>query len=214
MATDAVSIWNQALSLLGNAEEVQSVDENTPSANACRRFYDAAVEEMLAEFPWPFATVTAPLALVATDPTPEWAFSYRVPADCLRVRRLPGALRVETRQSRVPYRIGRDDVGRLLFTDLEDATVEYTQAITDASAFPASFAKALAYRLAIDIAPRVSGGDATKLMERLAPRAAAQLEAAQATALNEEQLDEEPDSEFIRAREAGSPFVPNRFGLT
>ncbi len=172
MATDVLSIWNQSLSYCGNSDEVQNVDEDSANANACRRFYADDVEEMIEGFQWPFLKVTVALALIEEDPTDEWAFSYAYPSDCRTMGRIQGLLRNETRQSRVPYLIGQDENGTtVIYTDWQDAIAEYTIDGTDPSKFTATFSKALSLSLAIDIAPRVTGGDPTKLMERSTPQA-------------------------------------------
>jgi hypothetical protein len=208
-AIDVLHIWNLALSEVGNSVEVQAEDENSAEANACRRFYAQVRDELLEAFPWPFAKVTVPLVVVETQPTTEWAFAYRYPVDCLTFRRIIGVARNETRQTRVPYLIGRDSTGQLIYTDWTNAIGEYTLALEDTTQFAPSFAKALAYKLASDIAPRVAGGDPYKLGQIAWQKFTRQIEIAQSNALNEEQVEEAPDAEFIRAREGGlSPYPP------
>ncbi len=208
--TDVVSVYNLALSLCGNSDEVQLETENTANANACRRFYAQDVEEMIEDFQYPFLKVTVALALVETDPTNEWGFAYAYPSDCRTMGRIQGLLRNETRQSRVPYLIGQNsDATVLIYTDWEDAIAEYTTDGTDPTKFTAAFTKALALKLAIDIAPRVTGGDPTKLMERLEGKYQRALEIARNAALNEQQVEEAPNSEFTLFREAGDINSPS-----
>lgn len=205
MATDIVSVWNIALSYCGNSDEVQSYDENSANANACRRFYETDVGEMLEDFEYPFLKVTVALALLDENPTDEWAFAYAYPSDCKTMGRIQGRLRNETRQSRVPYLIGQLPTGdTAIYTDWENAIAEYTIDGTDPTKFTATFTKALALKLAIDIAPRVTGGDPTKLMERLQGMYQRALEQSKNNAINEEQVEEQPLSEFTRSREEGS----------
>lgn len=197
MATDLVSVYNRALSTLGNSTEVQSDTENTPEANACRRFYDDARDELLQGFPWPFATTTATLALVESEPTTEWLYSYAYPSDCLKFGRILGDLRIETAESRVPYVIR---AGSLIYTDRVDAVGEYVQSITDTTLFSAAFTKALSLLLASYIAPRVTGGDPYQLQQRAEALQARAMAFAQANCINEEQPDQLPDAEWIRDR--------------
>ena len=205
MATDVLSVWNMALSFCGNSEEVQAVDENSPNANACRRFYETNLQDMLEDFPWPFLNVTIALAVVVEDPTDEWAFAYAYPSDCLTMGRIQGVLRNETRQSRVPYVIGQYSTGvTVIYTDWANAIAEYTINGTDPTKFSAAFTRALALKLACDIAPRVTGGDPANLMTKIEQRYSKAYEAAKCSALNEEQVEEEPSSEFQRFREYGS----------
>src|SRR3990167_2163908 len=131
-----VEICNMALGHLGVGKEIANLEtEKSTEASLCRRFYANTRDEALRDFPWPFATKLAALGLIEEDPNDEWGFSYRYPSDCLRLRRLLSGLRNDTRQSRAPYKIGKDDQGRLLFADLEDAEAEYTARITDPALF-------------------------------------------------------------------------------
>lgn len=198
--TDVLSIWNQAISFCGVSDEVQSETENTANANACRRFYEQDRDEMLEDYAWTFAKVTLTLALVSNDPTTEWLYAYAYPSNCLQIRRILSDVRNETRQSRVPYLLGQLNDVQLIYTDRASAVAEYTKRVTDPSEFSPSFAKALAYKLAVDIAPRLTGGDPNNLTAKLEARYLRQLAIARNSDSNAEQPEEEPDSEFIRAR--------------
>lgn len=204
MSTSLVGIYNLALSHVGTSTEVQSATENTSDANTCRRYYEQARDRTLEDFAWPFAKVTAVLALVEATPTPEWLYSYRYPSDCLGARRIVSAtlsVRNAGPAQIIPYLIGRDSQGLLLYCDLVSASLEYTQRITDVSQFAPSFVDALSFRLAWLIAPRVTGGDPYKLGTRAYQLYLQAIMEAQANALNEEQPDQPPDAEWISDRE-------------
>lgn len=188
-----------ALGHLGHGKEVTSVTDSSEEAAACRRFYDNALEEVLRAFPWPFATKIEALGLIEEDPNDEWAYSYQVPSDCLAMRRILSGVRQDTRDTRVPYRHVYGTTGGLIYTDTEDAELEYTARVTDPSRFAPDFAQALAAKLAVYIAPRVATDDPTKRQEA-AQIYNALIADARSTALNEEQADVESDSEFVRTR--------------
>lgn len=200
MATAEIDLYNLALSHIGISAECQATTENTPEANACRRFFTQVRDEILSEFPWPFARTFATLALIEADPTDEWGFAYQYPSDCLQMRRLLGGVRNEARQDRVPYLLGRGDSGRVIYTDLDDAVAEYTSVVEDTTQFDALFAQAVAFKLAYYIAPRLSAGDPYKLGTRAYQLYQQTMEQAASDAANEEQVEDVPDSEFIRAR--------------
>ena len=202
-AVSEIAIWNLALSHVASGDEVQDIAENSAGANACRRFYDQARQEVLSDFPWPFATTTIALSVVANNPTTEWAFSYRYPSNCLTLQRLLGAVRNESRATRVPYRIQRDSQGPVLFTDWPNAQAQFTVDVTDTTQFSATFAQALAFLLASYIAPRVTGGDPYNLGTRALKLYQWAMMRAQNNAANEEQPEAPPESEFILAREGG-----------
>lgn len=205
MASDA-DIANMALSHLGIGEEIASLTEKSDEARACNRFFEPCRDATLRDFPWPFATKFAVLGLVeeiddddATED--EWDYSYRYPPDCAKIIRIRSGSRNDSRDERVPYKIAKDTSGRLIYTDEEDATVEYIELITDPERFTPDFYMALSFRLAAMIAPRLTAGDPYKLGPRAYQMYVHEIERAKATALNEGQVDVEVDSEFIRARE-------------
>ena len=197
-------IANIALSHLGVGKEVANLEtENSQEANAMRRFYDISREQVLRDFNWPFATKELALGLVETQPTTEWTYSYRYPADCLKLRRIFSGLRNDTRQSRVPFKLVRDTVGRLIYTDMIDAFMEYTFAETDASRFTADFVQALAARMAAYAAPRLTSGDPFKMGERAYKLYVLEISRAQASAANEVQDEQKTDAEWINSRDGG-----------
>lgn len=195
-------ICNLALSHLGVSKEIANLDtERSAEASACRRFYETARDAALRDFPWPFATVMQPLGLIEEDPNTEWAFSYQYPVNCMKIRRILSGSRNDDRQSRVPYKIARGSSGAVIFTDAEDAEIEYTFKETDAGRYQPDFIMALSLRLAAYIAPRITAGDPTKLGDRALSLYRFELSKAEATSVNEEQDDELPESEFIRGRD-------------
>jgi|SRR3990167_3350264 len=197
-----VGICNMALSHLAISKEIANLDaDKSEEASACRRFYDTALDRVLRDFKWSFTTKIATLALIEESPNDEWGYSYRYPNDCLIVRRVLSGIRNDTRQSRAPYRIGRDDGGLLIWTDQQNAEIEYSIRAENPQFYPADFVLAFSYLLAFLIAPRVTGGDQFKLGERAIKMYTLEISAANADNHNEEQQEEAPESEFIRTRE-------------
>lgn len=192
----ATEICNFALSHLGAGEISNFETEKSPKAVACRRFYDVALKATLRDFPWPFATKIAALGLVAEDPNEEWGFSYQYPVDCLKIRRILSGNRVDTQDTRILYKIA----GTEIFTDKSQAVAEYTAITDDPLRYPPDFVLAFSLRLAAYVAPSVTGGDAFKLGDRVMQLYQIEISRAEATALNEETSDPQPDSSFILAR--------------
>jgi hypothetical protein len=195
-----VEICNLALFHLGNGKEIASIDERSQEAAVVRRFFDPALEAVLRDFDWPFATKIAALAQVSVNPNTEWKFSYRYPSDCINIRRVLSGTRQDTAKSKVPFKIAQGPAGILIFCDIEQASIEYTVLTTNTQLFPPDFTMALSYKLAAYIAPRVTGGDPTKLGPRALQLYEYEISKAKAAALNEEQPDLQLDSEFITAR--------------
>ena len=199
--TSTTEICNMALSHLGHGKEINNVDTETSSeASACRRFYEIARLTTLRDFPWPFATKIEELSLVEEDPNAEWGFSYRYPPDCLKFRRILSGTRNDTRQTRVPFKIAQDDTGILIFSDTDEADAEFTKDMNDPTVYPSDFVLALSFKLASLIAPRLTAGDPAKLGDRTLQLYMHAIGQARVTAANEEQHEEDPESEFIRAR--------------
>lgn len=204
MAESTTEIANMALSHLGSSKDIADLDtEASAEATACRRFYATSLRQTLRDFHWPFATKYAALGLVATTPSEidgEWAYSYRYPSDCVKLRRIVSNTRPETRQARVPFQIARDTTGLLVYTNLALAEVEYTYAETSVIRFPDDFVQALSLRIAGYIAPRVTGGDQFKMGQRALQLYVWEIDRARASAGNEEQAHEDPASQLERDR--------------
>jgi len=88
-----VDVYNLALTYLDISQTVQSVNDNTPAAGTCNRFYDHARQYVLEHAHWDFATKTVALSLLvdqsllpstASQYFPGWRFIYQRPNDCMR----------------------------------------------------------------------------------------------------------------------------------
>jgi len=201
MATTSVAICNMALRHAGVSTEIANLEtESSEAANACRRFYEISREAALRDFDWPFATRFVAMALVATNPSDEWAYAYRYPTDCLKFRRIESGVRLDTFQTIVKYRVASDAEGLLILTDKEDAVGEYTVKVENETLYHPDFTIALSYRLALEIVPSITAGDPFNLLQKIAALYQGSLVIAQANAGNEEQEEEERTSEFERAR--------------
>jgi hypothetical protein len=124
--------------------------------------------------------------------------------------------RVLTAQTQIPFRLEADDQGGLVYTDLAPVAaipatstslaqpalpqLEYTMEQDTPQFYPPDFAQAVALLLAVYIAPSITGGDKFKLGERALRLYQWAISRAWGNAGNEEQRDQLPDSEAIRAR--------------
>lgn len=201
MPYSKAQISNFALSQLGIDRNISNFDtERSKEANACRQWYDQTRQQVLSDFNWPCGTSFVALALVESDPTDEWGFSYRYPSNCLKIRRILSGLRTDTRDTRVPFVQAADTTGGLIYTDQSDAQVEFTFDQTDPTKLTPDFVMAFATRLAANIAPQLTAGDPFKIKQTVLQAYNMELGMAQANAANEQQPDIEPESEYIRAR--------------
>lgn len=196
------------------------VTDLSQEAVACRTFYNVVKQEMLEDFKWPFATKQGPLSLIKDNPFPydsfgdsEWQYAYQYPADAVNFVRILSGIRNESRLDRVPFRIFVNslDNTKQILTDMECAQGEWTTNVLTEDQFTAAYVMALSYKLASVIAPMVTSGDPFKLGPAAAANYDKALIKAQGNALNEEQIDIEPESEFVIARGYRSVDWFNRF---
>lgn len=213
MPSSKTLIANMALRHVGVSETVADIDaasNRSAQARAVRDFYDTALDELLRDFDWPFARRVSPsagLALVESQPTTEWQYSYRLPSEALAVRRVINGTysRIETPLSRSPFSVIADDAGPLLLTDYQSQTTDalrvvYTTRVTDVSRFPPDFAQSLALLIAGYIAPSITAGDSLKLGERALQKYAWRLGWAKTNAATEEQPDQPGDGSLVTTR--------------
>lgn len=209
-------ICNLAVSHLAIGQLIANVDTDTSEeAITCRLFYDDLRNDLLRSFDWPFASKVAALGLVANDPTTEWKYSYRYPSDCIKIRRIVSGTRNDNRQTRVPYKFSNDSEGRLIYSDITDACIEYTMLASDTTLYSPDFIFCLSFLIAHNAAPRLTDGDPNGLGNITFQKFINKYKQATANAANEEQQEEDPPSEFIRAREGdtinGAGLDPQSF---
>lgn len=198
MSSD-VEICNIALSRVAYTQPIVSFTEKSKAAELCRVFYGPLRELVLQAFPWPFAESIVALASLGS-PAPGWAYRYRYPADCLKLRDIvvPGQRTTITSDQRIPYKIGYDAGGRVIHTDQPDASCRFTFKVEDSTFFDPNFSNVLAWRLAMDLAlPLSSKSDLQQFATQQYNLA---LSIAKGAAFQESQDDPDPESEFIRVR--------------
>lgn len=198
MSSD-IEICNLALSRVAVTQAIASFTERSKEAEQCRVFYSHLREVVLQEFPWPFAESIVALADLG-NPAPGWAFRYRYPADCLKIRNIvqPGFRRALSSDMEIPYQIGYDAGGRVIHTDQPEAVCRFTFKVDDSTFFDPQFVEALAWRLAMDLAlPLASKPD---LQQFAAQQYQMALTLAEGSAFQESQSDPEPESEFVTVR--------------
>lgn len=220
----AIDIANMALGIIGVSDEIQDLDkESSKEAAACRRYYELSRAQVLRDFPWPRQRSSTLLVLVASQPNTQWASSYRLPGNIARILRLKvdNSPRLDTTSTRIPYALGRDATGGLLYTDVTsdlNPTLEFVYDETDPSQLTADVAAAISLLLATSIAA-CFGPEAVKLGDRALKLYQWRLNEARATALTEDAPDLPGETDMIRARDgsgSGPPsdgFLPTGPGL-
>jgi hypothetical protein len=191
-------IANQALIAIGVTAQIANLEtETSKEAIAIRLIFEDEVDFVLRDFPWPFATAYASLGLVTDDPNNDWDYAYRYPSDAVFVRRIATTLGRDNSEP-PPYRIGRDDEGRLIYSDEVNANIEYTSRIFDSNELDPIFVSALVWKLGAKLAPSMSK---IKDMAKTAwAMYEVEIDKAKSVSLNESQSEPAPDAEWITAR--------------
>lgn len=147
-----VDICNLALSHLGEAGSVASIDppEASSQARLCARYYPLARDSAIETHAWGFATRRAQLAPVVVPPAyeGEWAFAYAKPNLCLRLWQVyvPGL--TEPGRSEDFAEETAADGSSLILTNAEGAFGKYVVSVTDTTRYPPSFVNYLSFELA------------------------------------------------------------------
>ena len=157
MATD-VSICNLALSHIGDSATVSSIDppEGSAQASRCAQFYPMVRGNILEMHAWSFATRFVVGALLTSDDA-NWLYAYQVPSDSIKVWRV---VCPSDREVGVDFDTGiLSDGTKVVYTDQEDAQIQYTREITDTAKFSPLFSTAFSWHLASFLAGPVVGGE-------------------------------------------------------
>ncbi len=206
MATSEAEISNQALGHLGRHQNfVTDLEaDQTEEAENCRIFIATARDVVLAVYHWPFAKARQELVeLTDEDARDEWEHVFALPDDCIIPRYIrPVGLgkRALSRSERIPFTTEKSSQSEasVLLCDLPNPLLIYTARITEPTRFSAPFSLLLSYKLAELIARPLTG----QVAARNEMRQAYMIELGIVTAgvSNAEQEDEEPETDYLKAR--------------
>ena len=142
---------NRALVMLGGETVAAVNDTDSPNAASANLLYQPTVDELLAEFPWKFATRRVQLTQsVTAPPNSIYKYQYALPANTLRVVNVA----VDTGRWEF-YRNATGDE-RVLYSDETVVWADVIVRPTSEEAYPAHFQRALVARLALALAMPVT----------------------------------------------------------
>lgn len=154
MASSKAEIANIALSTYLGKGRINALDERSPAALQVNMHYDSVRREVLAEWPWSFATKRAKLTRLSNNDQTEWGYKYAIPTGMMGLRWVNDPQ--VAKEALVIRRVW--DTPRLvqdgfIYSDTQDATAEYTfdndDPTTYSPKFEAAMAGLLAYRTAV-----------------------------------------------------------------
>lgn len=202
MASSVAQMCNMALGRIGVSATIADITESSTAARACNTFYEATRDRLLAAYPWPWAAKRATLAALTDGERDGWEYAYALPADCLTPRELFPENRAVASKDRRRFVVEYDvtTAKAILLSDEEAPELLYTAtfSLNVVGHFPPAFTDALAWALAAELAmPLAVKSDLRVRAEQMANLT---LERAIATALNSQEPDAPPDSDFVLAR--------------
>jgi hypothetical protein len=157
-----VLMANMAIGNVGSSQFINSLEDRSKEARVCKQFFDIAMDLVLQDFPWTFATKTVLLADIGA-PIDPWQYRYAYPNDCLKLRRIfpPGGTIYLGRPSKnkgIPHRVITDDVAKVkaILCDAQGAYAEYTFRNRMPGMYSPAFIAAFAMKLATYICTPLS----------------------------------------------------------
>lgn len=185
--TSAVTICSNALLQVGD-KPIASLSESTDRALICANLWPQVRDYILRKHPWPCARVTVDLAPEATAYSADWACSYLLPGDCMRV------WQVGQRGWRYDY----ERQGRRILTDATSLFLVYQKRLEDPTQWDADMVDAASAEMAARLAYPIT--KSASLAELMTGKARAAMALAQAVAGQDNPGEDWADSPFIDVR--------------
>lgn len=196
-------IFNLALNALLLSKRLVNADTDTGNeAVTLRTNWDIAWESALEDMDLNRTCSRKTLEQLAEDPNSLWLFHCRRPTDCAFIRRIVSGVRTDNRSSRILFETGIHEGQDGIFTNEDEAVIEYISTETPIGALSAKAALAVAYNLAIHASPLIVGKGAANLRKEIeAKYLMAKADAQEADARENFQFeDDETQSEFVAER--------------
>lgn len=141
----SITICNMALAHLSITRRITAFSDATEEARNCAIFYDESRKHVLDSFPWNFACKFSTLALVADGDPKGFSYAYQLPSDCITARKIHNESFV---LGEIDFKVAAQEI----WTDLDDAELEYTSDIETVNFFSPTFITCFSHKLASDLA--------------------------------------------------------------
>ena len=151
-----VQIARLALQHIGDRFDITSLTEASPEAEQVNLVFSDVRDMVLREHPWKFARKYITPAALSGTPPGNWSYMYTYPSDAMRIIRIVNPLGDKAPPIRFEVARNADDT-KVILTNEETPTFEYTKQVTDPQQFDPQFVIALSYRIAQYIAIPITG---------------------------------------------------------
>ena len=187
-----VNICNSALNLIG-ASTISALTEDTKNARLCNQRYEPVRNRVFRGHNWNCLIKRVQLAVNSTDPVMEYAKSYALPSDCLRVLKIHNGT-TDSIASDLDYKIE----GKNIVTDETTVYLVYIALDTDPNNYDVYLREAISHQLAADLAYAITNN--ATLANNYMTRADERLREARFIDATENSLDTVEANEFTDAR--------------
>lgn len=198
MAFSKTQIYNLALVHLGLKGNIQNVDESDPRVDTLNLFYDVAVELTLKDFDWNFANTSVELTPTQSGISlnPLYRYEFEYPNDCVCARKI--AL-TGLPEEKIDFKPSTDrNNARVILSNVQSGTLEYTRIVTDENCFTAEFVMAISIYLASLAAEDLTGQTAKR--DKLVQLYTVAINKAITANATEGYENEETEPDWLRAR--------------
>ena len=187
-----VNICNSALNLIG-ASTISALTEDTKNARLCNQRYEPVRNREFRGHNCNCLIKRVQLAANSTDPVMEYAKSYALPSDCLRVLKIHNGT-TDSIASDLDYKIE----GKNIVTDETTVYLVYIALDTDPNNYDVYLREAISHQLAADLAYAITNN--ATLANNYMTRADERLREARFIDATENSLDTVEANEFTNAR--------------
>ena len=161
------NLFNQALTAIGHAAAVTDPNDRSKASTACQLWFGPARRAVMSAFHWSSLRVLARPPRVNErpdapwepgDPSPGYAYTHRLPADCLQPQYLASFDR---------FALGRRDGERVMYSNVAHPILHYTKDCSAPERWDVNLYTAVLYSLAGSLNMSFSGKyQITQALER------------------------------------------------
>lgn len=138
------AICNLALGWLG-ANPINSLDDESTEAKLCKANWPVSRDACLEDRAWTFATTDVQLAPLATSPSTNYAYGFKIPTNSIRILRAGG---VTDYRDKLQWEKQLNNI----VCDSSVLYIKHIVRIEDPQRFSPAFVQAVAAKLSMDMA--------------------------------------------------------------